>query len=191
MPDASTSEMFDVANYLYWANLSGLNLKFELTSEDLHNIYASTNHKIWYKFHASEEQTALPTYEVLQQLYEFSNVMQGQDWQDQPYFTEYFKGDVFPKFVLFSSHAEYIVPMLTAFGLESLNNAPPASAIFWDFYSLEDVDYVRVVFKPDSEAEVQLLTEGMTLQQFQSYVSDQIEAFSVGHPAGEGVEQWC
>jgi len=35
MPDADTDEMFSVADYLYWANLSGLDLRFELTEKDL------------------------------------------------------------------------------------------------------------------------------------------------------------
>ena len=35
MPDASTKDMHDVCNYLYWATLSGLELKFQLTEEQL------------------------------------------------------------------------------------------------------------------------------------------------------------
>ena len=66
MPDADTAEMFDVANYLYWANISGLDLKFELTQDDLDLIYATVNHKVWYKYQASSEQVQLATYELMQ-----------------------------------------------------------------------------------------------------------------------------
>jgi hypothetical protein len=33
MLDASTEQMFKVANYLYWAKINGLPLKFNLSSE--------------------------------------------------------------------------------------------------------------------------------------------------------------
>ena len=47
MPDADTETMFDVSNYLYWAHMSGLNLKFELTDDDLNMITASVNNGVW------------------------------------------------------------------------------------------------------------------------------------------------
>jgi len=43
MPDASTEEMFKVANYLYWANVNGLNLKFDLTDDEMTWIEAANN----------------------------------------------------------------------------------------------------------------------------------------------------
>lgn len=62
--DGDTGEMYNVCHYLYWANLSGLDLRFELTSDDLRNIDAAYNIHIWRKYQASEEQTSLPTYEL-------------------------------------------------------------------------------------------------------------------------------
>ncbi len=47
MPDADTDEMFDVSNYLYWAHMSRLELKFELTEQDIKMINASVNTKVW------------------------------------------------------------------------------------------------------------------------------------------------
>jgi len=47
MPDASTNEMFKVSNYLYWAKLSGLNLKFELDANDMNWIVAGENTDVW------------------------------------------------------------------------------------------------------------------------------------------------
>lgn len=47
MPDADTDTMFDVSNYLYWANLSELDLKFHLTPDDLNMIDASVNNGVW------------------------------------------------------------------------------------------------------------------------------------------------
>jgi hypothetical protein len=66
MPDADTDTMFDVSNYLYWANLSGLNLKFKLTADDINMITASVNTSIWNKYLASKEQVELPAYELMQ-----------------------------------------------------------------------------------------------------------------------------
>ena len=48
--------MFDVSNYLYWANLSGLNLKFNLTEDDLNMINASVNNGVWQKYLGDYEQ---------------------------------------------------------------------------------------------------------------------------------------
>jgi hypothetical protein len=47
MPDADTSTMFDVQDYLVWATISNLNLKFELTEEDMAWINASVNSYVW------------------------------------------------------------------------------------------------------------------------------------------------
>jgi hypothetical protein len=56
MEDADTETMFDVANYLYWANMSHLNLKFELTDWDLEWINASVQTGVWSKYNADHEQ---------------------------------------------------------------------------------------------------------------------------------------
>lgn len=47
MPDADTATMFDVQDYLVWATISNLNLKFELTEEDMDWINASVNSYVW------------------------------------------------------------------------------------------------------------------------------------------------
>ena len=47
MPDASTEEMYSVNDYLYWAYRANLDLKFELTPDDLQNIMKAKDHKIW------------------------------------------------------------------------------------------------------------------------------------------------
>ena len=52
MADADTETMFEVANYLYWANMSGLNLKFELSDDDVNWITASAMIGTWNKYQA-------------------------------------------------------------------------------------------------------------------------------------------
>lgn len=81
MPDADTQTMFDVMDYLVWATMSGLKLKFELTDEDMSWINASVNSLVWHDHYAHEDTVSLPSYEFMQQLYEFSNVIEGADWQ--------------------------------------------------------------------------------------------------------------
>ena len=82
MPDADTDTMFDVANYLYWANLSSLNLKFELSEWDLNWIYASVVRGVWNKYNAVHEQVDLSMFELMHQLYELSEVVQGADYRE-------------------------------------------------------------------------------------------------------------
>jgi len=65
MPDADQNTMFDVMDYLYWAHLSNLSLKFDLTDDDLNWIYASTNSYVWRDHLADFELKTLPSYEWL------------------------------------------------------------------------------------------------------------------------------
>ena len=73
--------------------------------------------------------------------------MQGQSFEDQPYFTEYFKGTQMPKFVFYSAHAEEMYPLLAALDHLLMTEAPPASAVFLDFFTdSQGQDKVQVVF---------------------------------------------
>jgi len=47
MTDSDTQTMFDVSNYLMWATMSGLNLTFSLSEDDLRYIYAANSNDIW------------------------------------------------------------------------------------------------------------------------------------------------
>jgi hypothetical protein len=99
-------------DYLYWANMSQIPLSFEMSAEDLQWINASVNTYVWRDHFATQELWSLPSYEWLNQLNEFVNVLNGADYQAQPYFTEYFDGTEFPKFILYSGHAETVYPFL-------------------------------------------------------------------------------
>ena len=41
MPDASTDDMHDVCNYLYWASLSYLKISFTMTEEQMNQCHVS------------------------------------------------------------------------------------------------------------------------------------------------------
>jgi hypothetical protein len=75
MPDADTETMFDVMDYLEWAILSGLDLKFEITDDDYKWIHASVNSYVWRDHLAHEDLWILPSYEFFQQLNEYINVL--------------------------------------------------------------------------------------------------------------------
>lgn len=47
MPDATTETMFDVNSYLYWAVRNNLDLKFDLSEEDIKWLYADASRKLW------------------------------------------------------------------------------------------------------------------------------------------------
>ena len=41
MPNASTDDMHDVCNYLYWASLSGVKMSFEMTEDQMNQCHVS------------------------------------------------------------------------------------------------------------------------------------------------------
>lgn len=75
MPDASDITMADVANYLYWAQYSNLNLKFDLTEEDNDYINVVMNESKYWGRIANDELWQMPTFEFLNQFSEFVNVI--------------------------------------------------------------------------------------------------------------------
>lgn len=81
MPDVNDSTLADVANYLYWAEYSDLNLKFDLTEEDNHYIDIVMNQEKYWKRIANNEQWQMPTFEFLNQFSEFVNIINDKaDW---------------------------------------------------------------------------------------------------------------
>ena len=65
MPDASTEQMFDVANYVYWAKFNGLPLKFELTGDEMAWVSAANNTNVWSDNWAFVDQPYLVAYEFM------------------------------------------------------------------------------------------------------------------------------
>lgn len=178
MPDASTKEMFKVANYLYWAKVSGLNLKFDLTGDEMTWIEAANNTEVWTENWAHIDQPYLVAYEFMQHLLEFSQVLKGDDWKSKPFFVKYFKGTVFPKFAFFSAHQETLYPIFQMFDVYRIEDLEPASSMFLDFF--EDstgIQHVKVVYKKDSATEEAVLVDGrsvVTLEEFISFVDAKI-----------------
>ena len=152
--------MFAVCDYLFHAKMNGLKLKINLNDNDIKMISASENRKIWRTYLGDDRQILLPIYELFQQLLEFTFVLQGADWKkNAPYFTNYFQGSSFPKFILFSGHQKKIIQILKVIMNSSPTPpTPPASAIFFDFFNLNGEDRVRVFYKPNIDEEISILS---------------------------------
>jgi len=63
--------------------------------------------------------------------------------------------------------------MLLAFDHKLMAEAPPASAIFFEFYTRDDTEErVRILYKPDPDTDVPLLLHDgdMSLTDFQSWI---------------------
>lgn len=94
MLDASSKDMNDVCNYLYWALLNNLDLTFgdQLTDDDKNRIYITVNANVYEKYTAQEELSAFPSFELFNQFSEYIQVVEdGASWEQMPYFTKYFK----------------------------------------------------------------------------------------------------
>jgi len=65
---------------------------------------------------------------------------------------EYFDGDVFPKFILYSAHDNTLHPILQAFGFDTIEEVPAACALFVEYFTtgMDDSEQkVRLLYRPD------------------------------------------
>ena len=194
MPDASTEQMFDVANYVYWAKLNGLPLKFELTGDEMAWVSAANNTNVWSDNWAFVDQPYLVAYEFIQHLLEFSQVLKGDDWESKPFFIKYFTGTVFPKFAFFSAHQETLYPIFQIFDEHRIEDLEPASSMFLDFFEDSTGMYhVKVIYKKDAATEEAVLVNGssvVTLEEFISFVEAKISLMNREHQQFD-VESLC
>ena len=72
MTDASTEDMHDVCNYIYWAHVNYVELSFTLTEDQKNQCNVSYQRKVFKKFDASYELIYQPTFEYLETLLEFA-----------------------------------------------------------------------------------------------------------------------
>lgn len=161
MTTATTQQMNDVCNYLYWALLNDLDIIFadQLTEEDRNRIQITVNDNVFEKYKAQPEEIAFPSYELFNQFSEFIDILGGADWQDMPYFTKYYKANdhtQFPKFIFYSGHAEVLGPLFLALETDIATNRAPGSAVFFEFFEetrirlMKEVtqQFVRIYYKP-------------------------------------------
>lgn len=75
MPDANDYTLQDVTNYLYWAEWSDLDLKFDLNDEDNAYINVLMNTSKYKNRFSSDELWQMPTFEFFKQFSEFVNIV--------------------------------------------------------------------------------------------------------------------
>ena len=63
----------------------------------------------------------------------------------------------FPKFVLYSAHAETLAPLMIAFKTGRAHRCDPGSAIFLEFYERAGHNYVRSYFKESAGSADQVI----------------------------------
>ena len=99
----------------------------------------------------------------MQHLLEFSQVLQGDCWKSKASFTKYFRGSVFPKFVLLLTHENNMYPILQMFDQFRVSRPKFGSSIFLDFFSRDNQDYLKVVYKEDAASEEALHVDGKSV----------------------------
>lgn len=83
MTDASTKQMTNLCNYIYWARVSDIELKFELDDEEFALCQIADQAESYVKYDAHPELTLLPTYEMLSFIHDLARVQTGQMDLDQ------------------------------------------------------------------------------------------------------------
>jgi hypothetical protein len=76
--NATTADMYDMTSYLYWANMSDIELSFPVTHDQWNQVNITTSKKVYYKFKGYEEETSLAAYNYLQVQYEFTQILLNQ-----------------------------------------------------------------------------------------------------------------
>jgi len=161
MPNANTTELRSVIDYLDWANRNNRTLQFNLTDSDIRNIQSVQDSKGYYKFLADNRLEDIPNFELFNQFNEYIKVVRdGASWQDLPYFAKYFNNsttktqvDYFPKFMQLSGHAETLAPIFSGFGELLITRPAPGSGIFIEFFEFNKKLYVKSFYKETAEAE--------------------------------------
>ena len=168
-----------------WAQMSGLDLIIDLTEDDLRYLNAINSSDVWADYLADQEEVSLSSFDFLNQVNEFINVIEGADWWTQPYFNKYFTGDVFPKFIFYSAHEETLYPFLNAFDYFMIEKVYPGSALFIEFFSTGEQERVRLLYKKDAQSEDLVLKQfvgednAISLKQFKNFVNNKIKHWNV------------
>ena len=68
LPDASTQEMHNLCDYIYWMNVNDIELKFDLTTEQFNQCQVSFQRPVFRKFDGDWELTQLVVFEFAQNL---------------------------------------------------------------------------------------------------------------------------
>ena len=146
----SIHHMYSICEYIYWTRQSGIKLKFEITDEEYRRCLIAREKGTYTEFLASEELTALPVYQLMQQLSEMAAIVRGDlDWHEAEVLNQYMdERDKFPRLIIYATHQETVAPLLGAFRNILLTDPGPASSVFfWFFEYQHEGDAPRLAVK--------------------------------------------
>jgi len=109
--DADAKKMRDVCNFVYWANKSRIELKFDVTERQLELCEMVLDTKNLAEFNSHLELMQLPTYEIVQVLRDLTKVQEGKmELASSSIFMKYYAKlgktlEVTPKFIFYSGHS--------------------------------------------------------------------------------------
>lgn len=141
LPDADTKKMHDLCDYIVRAKASSLELTLDLTEEQMKQCSVSYNRKGYYKFDATPELSTAPSYEFLEVLSEFSQLLVSEyPLQDgAPTFTKYANLEgtprtTIPKLIIYSGHASNVAPMMQILLPPQFVNPKASAMIVVNYY---------------------------------------------------------
>lgn len=206
--DSSPIAMYHLCDAIHWMRASNRKLAFNLTDEEWSRVEISKQRKLYPKYDAYEESISLTTYQVMNHFSEFADILNGRlDWRNAPFFTEYFDVDehtTFPKFILYSTHAEEVAPLLHALDNPLLLDPPPASAVYVEYFEStregEPALRVRVFFNADTWGfgnrtplffdHVEQAEDGsMSAADFQAFIAGKVSAWDEKYVKGDVPEK--
>mmetsp|Transcript_36094 Transcript_36094/g.26811 ORF Transcript_36094/g.26811 Transcript_36094/m.26811 type:complete len:226 (+) Transcript_36094:600-1277(+) len=147
--------MQDICSYIYWAGVDGKQLRFSPSEEDQGYCAAIQDVDQYTVSYGNRDLEILGGWEFVQVLMEFAEYLKfGTPIDSLPIFHKYYSnlytspdhGLQFPKFALFSGHAESLMQILDGLGLHHWQRPNPASAIFFEFYRLRTQLYLKMIY---------------------------------------------
>lgn len=72
MPDASPKDLKNLCNYIYWATVNKIQLKFKMSKEQINQCKVSDQKDYYAEFGATDELMMLPAFELLTVLRDFA-----------------------------------------------------------------------------------------------------------------------
>jgi len=134
-----------------------------------------------FPYSATGQLEALPNYQFFKIFSEYVDIIQGKLWTDTILFKHYFNSHEtrpFPKFIMYSGHAETLAPLLAGFGKlkYTVVTPPPASALFLEFYREEGQIYVTVYYRLSENEEDSIGT--WTIDRFDQFIKQKTDYYN-------------
>ena len=117
--------------------------------------------KLYYNSYGLSELWKLSAFEFLNQLIEFSSIVNGSlPFHKAEFFSKYFKVHFhqnlpkktppqFPKFIHYAAHAETLTVFLEGLGILRLTRVPPGGALFVEFVRINGTVHLRFLLYGD------------------------------------------